>query len=107
MTLNSAERKPAAGSEYADPPRNENYVLLDVKRDERRNGWHVALPHLRLGLRAADGHEYNVAAFAGYDPQLNSGELIAGSKARGPVVLDAPAGPLTAGYTAGFGAPAT
>jgi hypothetical protein len=30
VTLNSAERKPAAGSEYADPPKNENYVLLDV-----------------------------------------------------------------------------
>ncbi len=106
VTLVKAEPNTVAGSEFADPPKLGNDVLLEVSY-EATEGTSSYNP-FDWSLRDADGRQYQDASYSGFDPLLSSGVLAAaGSKARGLIVIDALVGPLTAEYPPGYQAPAT
>lgn len=106
VTLVAVERKPAGADEYADAPTKGNYVLLDVTYEATDGELNYNL--FDWSIRDADGRRYDAGgSYDGYEPSLSSGTLSKGSKARGLVVIDAPAGPLTAEYTPSSIAPAT
>ena len=105
ITLNSAERKTEAGNQYADAPKLGNYIVMDVSYDATKGT--ASYNPYDWSVRDTDGHEYSPGSYDGYEPSLLSGDLTAGTKARGLVVIDAPAVALSAEYSAGSGAPAT
>lgn len=106
VTLVAVERKAAGADEYTDAPTNGNYVLLDISYEATEGELDYNL--FDWSIRDADGRKYDASgSYDGYEPSLGSGTLSKGSKARGLVVIDAPAGPLTAEYTPSSIAPAT
>lgn len=106
VTLVAVERKAAGADEYADAPTQGNYVLLDVSYEATEGELNYNL--FDWTIRDSEGRRYDASgSYDGYEPGLSSGTLSKGNKARGLVVIDAPAGPLTAEYTPSSIAPAS
>lgn len=105
----SVQRKTAGTGDYSDPPKNGNYVLIDVSYACTSGTWNYN--PFDWKVRDTDGRTYDTSAgySSGYDDQaLNSGTVAKGAKARGTLVVDAPKGALTLEYSGGFNsAPAT
>ena len=101
-TVYSAENKDQAGDSFAGPPKNGRYLLLDV--DVTATEGTVSANPLYWEAADAQGRSYDVElGSAGYSPQLDSGDLAAGSTSRGYVVFDVPAGPVTVDLTEPLG----
>lgn len=103
ITVLSVHRKATGTGDYGEPPKNGNYVLIDVTY-ECTTGTFDYNP-FDWNVRDADGRTYDSSgAFSsGYsDAALDSGTLGKGSKARGTLVFDAPKGSLTLEYSAGL-----
>ena len=97
-TVFTAENRDQSNASFNGPPKNGRFLLLDVGVTATE-GTISANP---LYWEAVDtqGQSYGAElGSAGYSPQLDSGDLTAGSTARGYVVFDAPAGPLTIDLT--------
>lgn len=105
----SVQRKTAGTGDYSKPPKNGNYVLIDVSYTCTSGTWNYN--PFDWTVRDADGRTYDTSAgyLSGYtDGTLDSGTVAKGAKARGTLVVDAPKGALTLEYSAGFNsAPAT
>lgn len=103
ITLVSAQRKTAGTGEYSKPPKNGNYLLIDIsylcttgKFQYNPFDWKV---------RDKDGRTFDAGSSytSGYDDaELHSGTLGKGAKARGTVVFDVPKGALTLEYGDGY-----
>lgn len=103
ITVVSAQRKTTGTGDYSDPPKNGNYLLVDVsytctsgKIDYNPFDWKV---------RDKDGRTFDSSgAFSsGYDDgALHSGTIAKGGKARGIIVFDVPKGAVTLEYGDGY-----
>ena len=103
ISVLSVQRKTAGSGEYSDPPKNGNYLLIDVsylcttgKFEYNPFDWKI---------RDQDGRTFDSSgAFSsGYDDSaLHSGTIAKGAKARGVLVFDAPKGAVTLEYGDGY-----
>lgn len=103
ITVLSVQRKTAGSGEYSDPPKNGNYLLIDVSY-LCTTGTFEYNP-FDWKIRDKDGRTFDSSgAFSsGYDDgALNSGTIAKGAKARGLLVFDAPKGALTLEYGDGY-----
>lgn len=80
--------------EFAEKPANGQFVIVDVQI--KVTGGQFPVNPLYVGYQAADAKVYEAAdgnAFAaGYEPELQSGDVPEGQTSRGLVVFDTPAG---------------
>jgi hypothetical protein len=104
----SVQRKKSGTGDYSDPPKNGNYVLIDMSYLCTSGTWDYN-PY-DWNVRYASGRTYDSsgAYSSGYDDQaLHSATLGKGAKARGTLIFDAPKTGLTLEYDAGFGSAPT
>jgi hypothetical protein len=93
ITLNSACSSTSPVEQYGDPPKNGEYVMLNITV-QVLNGSTMVYPIDFYG-QTADGTVYT-ATVQGVDHEVNQDELDAGQKVTGFVVLDVPANNRTA-----------
>jgi len=101
-TVYTAENKDQANETFIGPPKNGRFVLLDVGVTATEGT--ISANPLYWEAVDAQGQSYGAElGSAGYSPQLDSGDLAAGSTSRGYVAFDVPAGPLTVDLTEPLG----
>lgn len=89
VTIVSATWHAAGQGDYAQPPKNGAYLVIDVEWSGKGS-----YNSLYLTFRADTGVESDATSgiFGGFEPSLDSGDL-AGSKVKGNVAFDAAQGP--------------
>ena len=105
--ISSRRELQGAGDRGGESPKNGTYLVVEV-------GYEATAGQFEYNpfdwtVRDSEGHSYRLGDgnFSGLDDlALDSGVLAAGSKARGALIVDAPAGPLTLEYAVGHSAPA-
>ena len=105
----SASRKKSGTGDYGEPPKNGNYVLIDVSYTCTTGTWQYNPFDWKLRDGSGRTYDSSGASSSGYDDAaLQSGTVSKSAKARGILIFDAPKTALTLEYAPGFGgAPAT
>ena len=90
VTVVSAKTYKAGKGEFADPPKNGRYVVVDVLVSVKRGT--LSYNPFDWSYQHPDGTVYSYgdgnSVFAGYNPQFNSGDLRTGQKTRGLITFD-------------------
>jgi hypothetical protein len=94
VTVLSVTLKKAGKGEFADKPANGQFAVVDVQIKVTSGKFPINPFYLQY--QTADSKTYDISAGnasgAGFDPELQSGDVPQGQSTRGVVVFDVPAG---------------